>query len=301
MADMPIDLRQRLSRPEILVAPGVCDALTAIVATMAGFEALYLSGAAVAYARLGRPDIGLATATEMAETMALIRDRVDLPVVVDADDGFGNALNVQRTTRNYERAGANALQFEDQASPKRCGHLDGKVLISAGEMVGKIAAACDARADSRTLIIARTDAIGVEGFDAAINRAGRYAEAGADVLFIEAPKTLEQLRRIPETLGGRIALMANMVEGGQTPITDARQLQAIGYSLVIFPGGVVRAMARCARDYYESLARHGSNEPFRDRMFDFNALNEVIGTPEMLALGARYAEDVDDPRQKDGE
>jgi 2-methylisocitrate lyase-like PEP mutase family enzyme len=300
MADTQMDLRERLSRPEILVAPGVFDALTAKLAARAGFEALYLSGAAVAYTRLGWPDIGLATSTEMAETMALIRDRVGLPVVVDADDGFGNALNVQRTTRTYERAGANALQFEDQASPKRCGHLDGKTLIPADEMVGKIAAACDARADAGTLIIARTDAIAVEGFDAAIERAGRYAEAGADVLFVEAPKTSDELRRIPKLLGGRIPLMANMVEGGQTPVTDARELQAIGYSLVIFPGGIVRALARSARDYYASLARHGSNQPFRDRMFDFKELNEVIGTPDVLALGVRYAGDAAGRDEDDG-
>ncbi len=296
-----MDLRDRLARPEILVAPGICDALTANLAARAGFEALYLSGAAVAYTRLGRPDIGLSTATEMAETMALIRDRVDLPVVVDADDGFGNALNVQRTTRMYERAGANALQFEDQASPKRCGHLDGKVLVAVDEMVGKIAAACDARADSGTLVIARTDAIGVDGFEAAIDRAGRYVEAGADVLFVEAPQTGEQLRKIPEVLGQKIPLMANMVEGGKTPPADVRQLEAIGYSLVIFPGGVVRALARCARDYYASLARHGSNEPFRDRMFDFNQLNDVIGTPEMLALGVHYSGEAPVDRDEDDE
>lgn len=291
MADKSTGLRERLARPEILVAPGVFDALTASLAAVAGFEALYLSGAAVAYTRLGRPDIGLTTASEMADTMSLIRDRVDLPVIADADDGHGNALNVQRTTRTYERAGASALQLEDQAAPKRCGHLDGKVLISPSEMAGKIAAACDARVSENTLIIARTDAIAVEGFDSAIERAERYVEAGADMLFIEAPKSTEQLQRIPQLMGGRVPLMANMVEGGRTPITGADQLQSFGYSFVIFPGGIVRAVARCARDYYESLAKHGSNQPFRDRMFDFNELNQVIGTPDMLALGARYAEE----------
>jgi 2-methylisocitrate lyase-like PEP mutase family enzyme len=298
MAEPSLDLRRRLARPDILVAPGVFDGLTASLAAMAGFEALYLSGAAVAYTRLGRPDIGLTTPTEMAETMALIRDRVALPVVMDADDGFGNALNVQRTIRAYERAGANALQLEDQAYPKRCGHLDGKMLVSTDEMTGKIAAACDARAHAATLIIARTDAIAVEGFEAALERAGRYVEAGADLLFVEAPKTLEQLRRVTEIFGARVPLMANMVEGGQTPMNDAKQLEALGYSLVIFPGGIVRALARCARDYYESLARHGSNAPFRDRMFDFQGLNEVIGTPEMLARGARYAAEAARPGKK---
>lgn len=298
MADQSKELRQRLARPDILVAPGVFDGLTANLAAGAGFEALYLSGAAVAYTRLGRPDIGLATATEMAETMALIRDRVTVPVIIDADDGFGNALNVQRTTRTYERAGANALQLEDQAAPKRCGHLDGKILISADEMVGKIAAACDARTDPNTLIIARTDAIAVEGFDAAVDRAGRYVEAGADVLFVEAPNSSEELKRIPERLGRRVPLMANMVEGGRTPTRNAAELEGLGYSLVIFPGGIVRAIARCASDFYASLARNGSNDAFRDRMFDFRQLNEVIGTPEMLALGARYSEEIARARKR---
>jgi 2-methylisocitrate lyase-like PEP mutase family enzyme len=294
------DLRTRLGRPGILVAPGVYDALTASLAASAGFEALYLSGAAVAYTRLGRPDIGLATPTEMAETMALIRDRVDVPVVIDADEGFGNALNVQRTVRTYERAGANALQIEDQATPKRCGHLAGKVLIGTAEMAGKIAAACDARSRAATLIIARTDAIAVEGFDAAIDRAGRYIEAGADMLFVEAPGSTDELSRVPLALGGRVALMANMVEGGRTPIADAGQLEAMGYSLVIFPGGIVRALAHAAHDYYSSLAAHGSNAPFLSRMFDFDALNAVIGTPEMLELGARYAGDRGGPDDADG-
>jgi 2-methylisocitrate lyase-like PEP mutase family enzyme len=174
-----VSLRARLTDPRILVAPGVYDGLTAAIAEQAGFEALYLSGAAVAYTRLGRPDIGLTSVSEMADTMALIRDRVDLPVIIDADTGFGNALNAQRTMRTYERAGANALQVEDQTFPKRCGHLKDKSLIPPGEMVGKIAAMADARASDETLIIARTDAVAVEGFDAALDRAEAYVEAGA--------------------------------------------------------------------------------------------------------------------------
>jgi 2-methylisocitrate lyase-like PEP mutase family enzyme len=188
------DLRARLTDPRILVAPGVYDGLTAAIAEQAGFEALYLSGAAVAYTRLGRPDIGLTSVSEMADTMALIRDRVDLPVIIDADTGFGNALNAQRTMRTYERAGANALQVEDQTFPKRCGHLSDKSLIPPGEMVGKIAAMADARASDETLIIARTDAVAVEGFDAALDRAEAYVEAGADVLFIEAPRSIGEMR-----------------------------------------------------------------------------------------------------------
>ncbi|WP_102107902.1 isocitrate lyase/PEP mutase family protein [Oceaniglobus roseus] len=283
-----MSLRARLARPEILVAPGVYDGLTAGLAAAAGFEALYLSGAAVAYTRLGRPDIGLTTMSEMADTLALIRDRVDLPVVIDADTGFGNALNAQRTMRVYERAGANALQVEDQTYPKRCGHLADKSLIPKAEMAGKIAAMAEARASDETLIVARTDAIAVEGFSAAVDRAGAYIEAGADVLFIEAPRTGDELARVAAEFRGRIPLLANMVEGGATPVQGAADLEALGFSLVIFPGGIVRALARVAQEYYGSLKAHGSNRPFAERMFDFAGLNRVIGTEEMLAEGRRF-------------
>lgn len=283
-----MSLRTRLQAPEILVAPGIYDGLTAATAAEAGFKALYLSGAAVAYTRLGRPDIGLTSVTEMTETMALIRDRVDLPVIVDADTGFGNALNAQRTMRLYERAGASALQVEDQTFPKRCGHLSDKSLIPSGEMVGKIAAMADARASEETLIIARTDAIAVEGFDAALDRANAYIEAGADVLFIEAPRSGDELREIPKHFNGRVPLLANMVEGGATPLQGASDLEAIGYSIVIFPGGIVRALAKTAGEYYASLMANGSNRPFADRMFDFDGLNDRIGTADMLALGKSY-------------
>jgi 2-methylisocitrate lyase-like PEP mutase family enzyme len=283
-----MSLRARLSQSEILIAPGVYDGLTATLAEQAGFEALYLSGAAVAYTRLGRPDIGLTSVSEMADTMALIRDRVGLPVIIDADTGFGNALNAQRTMRLYERAGASALQVEDQTYPKRCGHLADKSLISKAEMAGKIAAMADARASEATLIIARTDAIAVEGFDAAMERAEAYVAAGADVLFIEAPRTGDELAQVARTFRGRVPLLANMVEGGHTPITSATDLQALGFDIVIFPGGIVRALARTAQDYYASLRANGSNTPFADRMFDFDGLNARIGTAEMLAMGQRF-------------
>ena len=279
--------RQRLTSPDILIAPGVYDGLTAALATDAGFEALYLSGAAVAYTRLGRPDIGLSTASEMTDTMALIADRTDLPVIMDADTGFGNALNARRTMQSYERAGASALQVEDQTYPKKCGHLSDKSLIPKEEMAGKIAAMADARRHD-TLIIARTDAIAVEGFDAAIDRAGSYIDAGADVLFIEAPRDSGELSRIADTFKGRVPLLANMVEGGATPISSATTLEDMGFDIVIFPGGIVRALARSAQDYYASLKATGSNKAFSDRMHDFDGLNSAIGTPEMLALGKRF-------------
>ncbi|WP_422383161.1 isocitrate lyase/PEP mutase family protein [Roseibium album] len=283
-----MSLKTRLQQKSILVAPGVYDGLTASMATSAGFEALYLSGAAVSYTRLGRPDIGLTSVTEMTETMALIADRTDLPVIIDADTGFGNALNAQRTLRLYERAGASAMQIEDQTYPKRCGHLADKSLIPVSEMAGKVRAMADARNSDETLIIARTDAIAVEGYQAAIDRAESYLEAGADVLFIEAPQSREQLSGIALNFEGRVPLLANMVEGGATPITGAEDLETQGYSIVIFPGGIVRAIARTAGDYYESLRKNGSNRPFADRMFDFDGLNGVIGTSDMLAKGVAY-------------
>lgn len=281
-------LKDRLRRRPILLAPGVYDPLTASLATDAGAEALYLSGAALAYTRLGRPDIGLVAMSEVAETIALIRDRVATPMVVDADNGYGNALNMQRTMRLFERAGANALQIEDQSYPKRCGHLAEKRLIPAQEMAGKIRAAVDARASSETLVIARTDAIAVEGFQAAIDRAGLYGEAGADMLFVEAPGSRDELAAIAGALGGRLPLMANMVEGGRTPLQSAAELEALGYALVIFPGGVVRAVAHAAQAFYAALLREGTSASFRGRMFDFDDLNAIIGTPELLALGKRY-------------
>src|SRR5215475_12482519 len=191
-----VNLRSRLARKPIVVAPGVCDAFTALLATQAGFAALYVSGAAIAYTRLGRPDIGLVSVSEVADTLALIRDRVDAQLIVDADTGYGNALNVARTVRSLERMGANAIQLEDQDFPKRCGHLDGKALIPAQEMCGKICAAVDARHSRETLIVARTDAVAVEGFERALERAAMYRESGADMLFIEAPRTRDDLARL---------------------------------------------------------------------------------------------------------
>ncbi len=279
-------LRDMLKGPGIVLAPGVYDALTALIAEQAGARAAYLSGAAIAYTRFGRPDIGLVSMAEVADTIAAIRDRVDLPLIVDADTGFGNALNVQRTMRAFERAGAAAIQIEDQTLPKRCGHLDGKTLVPPQEMAGKIRAAVDARQE--TLVIGRTDAIAVEGFEAALERAEAIVEAGADVLFVEAPQSLDQLRTIVARFGKRVPLMANMVEGGKTPLQDTHGLAEMGFSLVIFPGGIVRALARTAQDYYGNLVATGSNEGFRDRMHDFAGLNAVLGTDAMLALGKTY-------------
>lgn len=280
--------RLRAADHDIVVAPGVYDALTAGIAADAGFDTLYLSGAAIAYCRLGRPDIGLVSSTEVAETIALVRDRVGCALIVDADTGYGNAINVQRTVRLFERAGASAIQLEDQVFPKRCGHLSGKGVIPAAEMAGKIRAAVDARHSASTLIIGRTDAAAIEGLDRAIERARLYAEAGADILFVEAPRSRDELTRVTAALAGTAPLLANMVEGGNTPLLTAPELAEIGFRLVIFPGGIVRALARTARDYYASLQANGSNAPFAARMLDFRELNEMLGTAEILDNARSY-------------
>jgi 2-methylisocitrate lyase-like PEP mutase family enzyme len=280
-------LRERLRRAPLVLAPGVYDALTALLAEQAGFEAVYLSGAAIAYTRLGRPDIGLVTASEVADTLQNIRERISLPIIVDADTGFGNALNVARTVKQFERAGATVIQLEDQVTPKRCGHLDGKALVPAAVMSGKIRAALDARTNA--LIMARSDAIAVEGFDAAIERAERYLEAGADVIFIEAPQSEAQMEAITGRFAKRVPLLANMVEGGKTPVLDARSLQALGYRVAIYPGGLARFLTRAAQEYFAALKRDGTTSAIRERMLDFEALNRVIGTPQLLELGKRYS------------
>lgn len=283
-------LKARLRDERIIVAPGVYDGLSALIAQQSGAEAIYLSGASLAYTRFGRPDIGLVSVTEVADTIAAIAERVDLPLIVDADTGFGNALNVQRTVRSFERMGAAAIQIEDQTLPKRCGHLNGKTLVSTGEMVGKIKAAQDARRGSEFVIIARTDAIGVDGLQAGLDRGAAYAEAGADIVFVEAPRSLDEMKSVVSTLGDRVPLMANMVEGGKTPPMTAADLQEIGFSLVIFPGGLTRAVAKTIRAYFDSLIENGSNAPFKDRMYDFAGINEVVGTDAMLEAGNAYDE-----------
>ena len=284
----PVSLRQRLAQPGLVLAPGVYDALSALLVEQAGFEAAYLSGASIAYTRLGRPDIGLVSVSEVANVVENIRERVTLPLIVDADTGFGNALNVVRTVKTFERAGASALQLEDQTLPKRCGHLEGKTLVSTAEMTGKIRAALDARSTDATLIIARTDAVAVEGLEPALDRAERYLEAGADVLFIEALRDAGQMRQALGRFAGRVPLLANMVEGGKTPILAAAELEHLGYRIAIFPGGTVRALAHALKGYFSSLKSSGTTTPYRDRMLDFDALNQTIGTPDMLALGKRY-------------
>jgi 2,3-dimethylmalate lyase len=285
-------LRELLRGPAIVQAPGAYDALGARLVERAGFPAVYLTGAGVSYSQLARPDIGLLSGTEMAVQVGRVAQAVAIPVIADMDTGYGNALNVLRTVRDYERVGVAGFHIEDQVFPKRCGHLAGKELVSADEMVSKLKAALDARTDPDLLVIARTDARMVEGFERALERAHRYAEAGADVIFLESPASDEELRRAAREL--RVPLLANMVEGGRTPLHSAAELEAMGYRIVIWPNALTRFLARQAADFLAALREHGSTDSYRDRMYDFAELNALLGLDEVRALEARYR-DVREP------
>ncbi len=283
-------LRDLLKRDEPLVVPGVFDAMSALLVDMAGFDAVYLSGASIAYTQLGRPDVGLVSFDQVADVVRRIRERVEIPLFVDADTGWGNALNVQRVVRNFERAGASAIQLEDQSFPKRCGHLDGKEVVSAREMADKVRAACDARSSSETLIIARTDARATDGLTEALDRAEMYVEEGADILFVEALVSHEELQSCAERLGSRVPLVANMVEGGRTPLLSAKQAYRMGYEIVLVPGALVRAIVPTMQGFLRTLRDEGSTANWRDRMLDLAGLNQVLGTKDLLNYGSAKVE-----------
>jgi 2-methylisocitrate lyase-like PEP mutase family enzyme len=287
MTELRRRFRALIAAPDTLLMPGAHDALSARIIAREGFQAIVAGGYAALGTLFAEPDMGQGNMRDIADHYGRICGAVDVPVLVDADTGFGNALNVQHTVRLFERAGANALQLEDQTSPKRCGHLSGKDLIGTSEMVGKIRAAVDARATAETLIIARTDAIAVEGFERALERANLYREAGADVLFIEAPQTAEQLERIGRGIGGA-PMLANMVEGGRTPLRSLAELEAMGFRLVITPGALVRAVAHMAQSFLGTLREDGSTARFRERMLDFQEINGLLGLPDLMAEGERY-------------
>jgi carboxyvinyl-carboxyphosphonate phosphorylmutase len=280
-------LRERLEEKNILVAPGAYDAFTANLVQVSGFEAVYLSGAGVSYTTLGQPDTGLITQSEMVQRVGSVGNAISIPLIADGDTGYGNAINVMRTVQLYERAGATAIQLEDQQFPKRCGHLSGKEIIPADEMAGKIRAAIDARISADFLIIARTDARGVAGFDEAIRRGKLYLDAGADVLFVEAPQSQEELERVAHEFPG-ILLMANMVEGGKTPLLDTGELQAMGYSLVIYPNSLTRRFARVALDLLTELKTAGTTRHMLDQMMPFGELNDLLAIGNLQDLERRY-------------
>lgn len=281
-------LRSHLASGRQLIAPGVADALNARLVRQHGFDAVYMTGAGTSAVRLGMPDIGLLTMTEMIDNAARIVDASGLPLIADADNGYGGVMNVRRTVQGYVRAGVAGIHLEDQVFPKRCGHLAGKSLVPVGEMVAKIKAAVDAREDPDFLLIARTDAIAVEGFDAAIERAHRYKEAGADALFVEAPN-LAQLRLIPGKLPG--PLLFNMASSGKTPFLEQSQIEGLGFQIVIYPNWIILAAIRAASHVLSMLKQDGNMGRLSEEVATFREFFDILGMPEVQQLEARYQVD----------
>ena len=280
-------LKHVISERRALIVPGAANALTARVIEDLGFEAIYLTGAGLANTELGVPDIGLATLTDLARATEAIAGATTLPLIVDADTGFGNALNVAHAVRTLERAGAVAIQIEDQSFPKRCGHFSGKELIHGAEMVGKIKAAVDARCSSDCVVVARTDARAVEGFEAALERAQSYAEAGADATFVEAPESRAELAEVPRRLG--VPQVANMVVGGKTPLATRDELAAMGYGLVLYANAALQASVLAMQEVLGALHRDGSLAAVSSRLAGFAERQRLVGKPEWDALETRFA------------
>ena len=280
MSGTPARLRALLAGDAPVVAPGAFNALFARLIEEAGFDAVYLSGAGVANALLGQPDLGLVTMSEMVMVAERICEVVDVPVIADGDTGYGGVHNVARTVAAYERAGVAAIQIEDQQFPKRCGHFEGKEVVSADEMVERVVAARRARSgDDGIVIIARTDAAAVEGIDNAIARARTYGEAGADVLFVEAPSSEDELAMVAGELGDW-PLVANMVEFGKTPLLSAEELGDLGFSLILFPGSVTRTVTLAAQETLDELRSTGTTMGRLDAMATFDEVNRVVGLTE---------------------
>ncbi len=280
-------LRELMNKPGCIVAPGVADALAARLVTMAGFDVVYMTGFGTGLTRLGMPDVGLLTATEMIDNASRIVDASGLPVVADADTGYGNPINTRRTVRDYEKAGVAAVHLEDQTWPKRCGHLAGKGVIPTAEMVAKVKAACDARRDSDFVIIARTDAIAVEGMNAALDRAAAYREAGADVLFVEAPVGLEEVKIVANRFKG-IPLLYNMAASGKTPDLPADELGRLGFKISLYPNWLLLAAIPAMQNILSELKRTGSIAHMRDKVATFKQFTDIAGLPEIQKLEERY-------------
>ncbi|MCL5950264.1 MAG: isocitrate lyase/phosphoenolpyruvate mutase family protein [Chloroflexi bacterium] len=280
-------LRKRLSEPRILVVPGAADALTASIIQSCGFEAVYFTGGGFANSSLGVADVGLTTMSETVAQVQRIADAVNIPLIVDADTGYGGPLNVIRTVREIERAGAAAIQLEDQITPKRCGHFEGKTVISTQEMVKKVQAAVDTRRDPLLVIIARTDARASEGLEGALDRGRAYAAAGADMIFVEALESLEELRSTPQLLP--VPVMVNMVEGGKTPLLDAKELEAMGYRLVLFANTALRVAVKAVQDSMRVLRLEGTSRSLLDRMINWEERQRLVRLPELQTLDERYS------------
>ena len=281
--------RQLLNEPGIIQAPGAYDCLTAKIIEQAGFPAVYMTGAGTSVAQLGYPDLGLASMTEMVANAASLTEVVDVPVIADADTGYGGILNVRRTVRQYERAGVAAIHIEDQESPKRCGHLDDKKVISTEEMVQKIRAAVDARTDDDFTIIVRTDSIAVTGWDDAMHRCDEYMKAGADVLFVEALRTTEEVERAAKNLD--IPLLFNFVESGKSPLLSASELDKIGFKIVIYPASALLSVTHVVGQVMAQLKEKGTTAHLMDNMVSLEDCFEAVGLSSMLAEDARFAQD----------
>jgi 2,3-dimethylmalate lyase len=273
-------LRELLAGPDPVLAPGAYDAMSARLVERAGFPAVYMTGFGASASLLGRSDVGLLSFAEMAGHARRLAQAVSVPLIADADDGYGNPLNVMRTVREYAAAGVAALHVEDQVAPKRCGHMDGKDVIDAAEMVEKVRAAVEARGDGELLIIARTDARAIEGLDAALERARLYRDAGADALFVEAPETEEEIAAVAEAFPD-VPLVFNWVDGGKTPQLPLDRISELGFALVIYPVTTLFAAARAVADVLDRIGEHD--------VPSFDAFTEMIGLPEMRALEARFA------------
>ena len=289
LAERRLAFRRTCEARRALIMPGAGNALTARIIDDAGFGAIYVTGAGIANTYLGAPDLGLVTLTELAATTAAIAEITDNPLVVDIDTGFGNALNTWRTIRVIERAGAAAVQIEDQVFPKKCGHFGGKAVIPLEEAVSKIHAAVDAREDANMLVIARTDARSVEGFEAALDRAEAFIEAGADLTFVEAPRDAEELRAIPARLS--VPQVANMVVGGKTPLTSQADLEKMGYAVVLYANTPLQAAMRAMSDVLAALYRDGDVGGVIDRLAGFEERQRIVAKAGYDALDARYAID----------
>lgn len=287
MAFKAAQLRQILQTGDIIIAPGAYDALSAKLIEAAGFKVVIMGGYSVAASRLAQPDVGCLSMSEMAQSLKLINDAVQLPVIADGDTGYGNPLSVRRTVQEYEMLGAAAIIFEDQVFPKRCGHMQGKEVIPALEHEQKIKAACDAKSHKETLIIARTDARAPLGLAEAIDRGKRYLDAGAEALFIEAPQGLDELESIGAAFPNTI-LVANMVEGGKTPILKAEELQQLGFKIVFWPCTALYTVARVLGQILSELKKSGTTEACRDLMLSFNEFNQLVGLEQYLLLDQRY-------------
>lgn len=279
-------LRRLLAEPGLIVAPGVADALNARLVAAEGFKAIYMTGGGTSAVRLGMPDVGLLTMPEMVDNAGRIADASGLPVISDADTGYGNAINVIRTVRAYEKAGVAAIHLEDQNLPKRCGHLAGKSLVTATEMVDKIRAACDARVDSDFVIIARTDAIAVEGLERALERARQYEAAGADMVFVEAPGTPQELGAIPKAL--KVPALFNMASSGKTPFLHRDEIESLGYKLAIYPNFALLSAIPVVRRFLRELREAGTVAHLRDSMATFVEWFDIVGMDEIKSLEARY-------------